>query len=58
MVNINNLKQSIRYETISNATGRTKNTVKADFCNNRLDAESPEDVNKYVTKFILAKFKK
>ena len=58
MANLDNVKQSIRYETIGNATGRTKNTVKCDFNANKLDAKNPMHVNGYVTKFIIAKCKK
>lgn len=58
MANLENIRQAVRYETIGNATGRAKNTVKSDFILCKLDAKSPEDVSGYVTKFILAKKKK
>lgn len=58
MANLENIRQAIRYETIGNATGRAKNTVKSDFILRKLDAKNPEDVSEYVTKFILAKLKK
>jgi len=58
MANLQNLKQSIRYETLGHATGKTKNTVKCYFNANKLDAQNPDHVNGYVTKFILAKKKK
>jgi hypothetical protein len=58
MANLENLKQSVRYETIGNATGKNKNAVKCYFNTNKLDARDPVHVNGYVTKFILAKCKK
>lgn len=58
MVNIKNLKKSIRYETIGHATGKTKNTVKCYFNEKKYNIENPNDVEAYVTKFILAKKKK
>ena len=58
MANLENLKQSIRYETLGNATGKKKHAVKCYFNVNKMDARDPTDVIKYVNKFILAKKKK
>lgn len=58
MVNLANLRKSIRYETIWHATGKSKNAVKCYFNEKKYSIEDPNDVEKYVTKFILAKKKK
>ena len=57
-MNLENLKQSIRYEVLGNATGRKKNAVKCYFIRNKQDARNPDHVRDYATKFILAKKKK